>query len=110
MLDLTIGQEIFGFVVVAIVVGFFIIRKDVSREKTYILRKKVMTLQEIAEELCSDGVFICKNENEVQMAYDHDVDAIPAVLQILADAGMPAKVFNETSILVQDPVIYREVS
>jgi len=50
------------------------------------------------------------HDDRVQMAYDHDVDSIPAVLQILKDAGMPGKIFNETSVLVMDPVIYREVS
>ena len=110
MPELTMFQEIVGLVVVAIIVGFFVIRNETGKDRQYVYRKKLMTLQEIAEELCADGVFICKSADEVQMAYDHDVDAIPAVLQILAEAEMPAKVFNETSILVRCPMVYGEVS
>ena len=110
MQEFTMGQEIFGIVVLAIVVGFFIIRNEKAGGKKYVLRGKMMTLKQIAQLLCVDGVFICEHNDRVQMAYDHDVDSIPAVLQILADAGMPGRIFNETSVLVMDPVIYREVS
>ena len=110
MQELTMFQEIVGIVVVAIVVGFLIIRNETGKDKKYVLRGKLMSLKEIAIELCEDGVFICMHDDRVQMAYDHDVDSIPAVLQILADAGMPGRIFNETSVLVMDPVIYREVS
>ena len=77
-----------------------------NRKRTYMLRGRVMTLKQIAEELCEDGVLVCEMDDTMQMAYDHDPEAIPAVLKILADAEMPAEVFNETSVLVRCPVIY----
>ena len=95
-------------IAIIILVGILIIPNNTGDRK-YVYRKKLMTLQEIAEELCADGVFICKSADEVQMAYDHNPDAIPAVLQILAEAEIPAKVFNETSILVRCPMVYGEV-
>jgi hypothetical protein len=93
------------FLAGAFILGLILIIPT-KREKTYMLRGKVLTLRQIAELLCEDGVFICQHNDEVQMAYDHDVEAIPAVLEILAEAEMPAEVFNETSILVKDPVVY----
>lgn len=97
-----------GIMLAAFIIGLIMIIPT-KREKTYLLRGKVLTLRQIAELLCEDGVFICQHEDRIQMAYDHNPEAIPAVLEILAEAEMPASVFNETSILVKDPVIYAEV-
>ena len=88
----------------AFVVGLLLIIPS-RRERTYLLRGEVLTLKQIAEKLCEDGVLVCQEEDEIQMAYDHDPDAIPAVLKILAEAEMPAMRFKD-SIVVQCPVIF----
>jgi len=92
------------FMVGAFIFGLIMIFPS-RRERTYLLRGEVLTLKQIAEKLCEDGVLVCQEEDEIQMAYDHDPDAIPAVLEILAEAEMPAMRFKD-SIVVQCPVIF----
>ncbi len=77
-------------------------------ERHYILRGKSVTLKGIVELICPDGVIIWEGQDEIQVAYDHDPSAIEGNLKLLAEAEVPASVFNETSILVKCPVIYGE--
>ena len=85
----------------AFVIGLLLIIPS-RREKTYLLRGKELTLKEIAELLCEDGVLVVEQENEIQMAYDHNPEAIPAVMKILEEAEIPAWTFFD-SIVVGRP-------
>ena len=88
-------------IVVAFLVGLILIIPT-EREQRYMLRGKVLTLKQIAELLCEDGVLVTEMKDKIQMAYDHNSDAIPDVLEILAEAEIPAERFHD-SIIVQRP-------
>ena len=80
-----------------------------KRKRIYLLRGEELTLKQIAEKFCVNGVLVCEMDDTMQMEYDHDPEAIPEVLQNLLEAEIPAEVFNETSVLVRCPIVYRHL-
>ena len=92
-----------GVMLGAFLIGLIMIIPS-KREKTYLLRGKVLTLKQIVELICEDGVIVASSEELVEVEYDHNPDAIPEVLELLREAELPARVrFRYPSVIMVAP-------
>jgi len=90
-------------IIIAVVFVGIILIVPSKGEKTFIFRGKVLTLKQIVEQICSDGVIVCVTDNSIQVEYHHDPEAIENVMGKLREAEL-RMTLSGTAITVRCPV------
>ena len=88
--------------IVAAIVGLVLINPSKGK-RTFIFRKRQMTLSEIVVELCQDGVIVTDLGDKIQVEYHHNPDGLGEAITQLKEAGLPFIKTDATCLLIMEP-------
>ena len=90
-------------IIIAVVFVGIILIVPSKGERTFIFRGKVLTLKQIVEQICYNGVVINVTDDSILVEYHHDPDAIENVIEKLQEAELPVTL-SGTAITISCPI------